>query len=123
MESPDVVALFEACDANGDAKIDYTEFIAAAVEKTVLMSNENLRMAFNLIDTDGNGEISKEELKSVFGGGAVSSRPEEIWDQIMDEVDDNNDGVIAFEEFETAMRSIVKKRSSIYTEAMPTRAE
>jgi calcium-dependent protein kinase len=80
MEVPDVPHLFANLDANGDGKIDYNEFIAAAVEKTVLVSNANLRAVFNTIDKDGNGEISKEELKEVFGGGAVSSQGEEVWD-------------------------------------------
>jgi hypothetical protein len=36
----------------------------------------------------------------------------------MGEVDDNNDGVIAFEEFEAAMRSILEKRSSMFNQEM-----
>ena len=69
-----------ACDTNGDGKIDYTEFIAAAYQKDLLLSSKNLRSAFNMLDANGDGSLSKEELKQVFGGGHVSQRGEEVWD-------------------------------------------
>ena len=72
LEEPDVREMFRAADANGDGKIDYTEFIAAAYEKDLLLSSQNLRNTFNMFDSDGNGFISKEELKLVFGAGNVS---------------------------------------------------
>ena len=56
-----------------------------------------------MIDKDGSGTISKDELKQVFGCGLVSQHGEQIWDDIINEVDQNNDGVIQYEEFEAAM--------------------
>ena len=56
-----------------------------------------------MIDKDGSGSISKEELKQVFGSGLASTHGEQIWDDIMKEVDQNQDGEIQFEEFEAAM--------------------
>ena len=56
-------------DTNRDGKIDYGEFITAAVNRTKLLNEENLRIAFTLFDKDGNGSISKDELKAVFHGG------------------------------------------------------
>lgn len=120
LEEPDVVQLFQACDANGDGKIDYTEFISAAMEKTLLVSKQNLRAAFDMIDANGDGELTKDELKAVFGGGHVSQRGEEVWDDIMKEVDHNSDGVITIEEFESAMRQIVNKQSSVYNKSLAT---
>mmetsp|Transcript_10665 Transcript_10665/g.13223 ORF Transcript_10665/g.13223 Transcript_10665/m.13223 type:complete len:107 (+) Transcript_10665:1211-1531(+) len=76
MEAPDVQKMMTACDLDGDGKIDYTEFIAAAYEKRLLLSSQNLRSAFNMMDVDGNGCLTKEELMQVFGGGHVSERGE-----------------------------------------------
>ena len=56
-----------------------------------------------MIDTNGNGTISRDELKEIFGSGLVSRHGEEIWDEIMNQVDTNGDGEIQFEEFEAAM--------------------
>ena len=56
--------------------------------------------------------MTKEELKSVFGGGHVSQRGEAVWDEIMSQVDRNNDGVISFDEFENAMKVVLNQRAT-----------
>lgn len=53
-------------DKDGNGVIDYSEFLAAAVNKAKLLSNENLRHAFAMLDNDKNGLITKRELKEVF---------------------------------------------------------
>ena len=65
-----------------------------------------------MFDTDGDGTVTKDELKEVFGGGHVSQRGEAVWDEIMNEVDKNNDGVISFEEFENAMKVVLGQRAT-----------
>ena len=55
-------------DTDKDGKIDYGEFISAAINRTRLLSADNLRIAFNLFDKNGDGVISKEELQQVFEG-------------------------------------------------------
>ena len=112
MEVSDVATLFSACDSNGDGKIDYQEFIAAAVDKTVLVSQDNLQAAFNLIDADGNGELTKAELQAVFAGGSAGNEGEAVWDELVAEVDEDNDGVITFVEFEKAMKSMIAKQAT-----------
>ena len=67
--SQDWEQLVNQLDTNQDGKIDYGEFITAAVNRSRLLNEENLRIAFNLFDKDGNGLISKEELRAVFHGG------------------------------------------------------
>ena len=91
--------LVHQLDTNQDGKIDYGEFITAAVNRTRLLNEENLRIAFNLLDKDGNGQISKDELRAAFQGAACQSGDtaddESLWNQIMAEVDQNNDEVIS----------------------------
>lgn len=86
--------MLKAADNNGDGKVDYTEFIAAAYRKDELLSQQNLRGAFRLFDVNGDGSITKDELKQVFGSGGPSADNEKIWEEIMAEVDRNNDGEI-----------------------------
>ena len=45
---------------------------------------------------DGSGTISKEELKILLGTGGNSNIDDNIWDEIIKEVDDNSDGEISF---------------------------
>ena len=100
----------KAADVNGDGHIDYSEFITATYKKDLLLSTENLRGAFEIFDVDGHGFICKEEIKQVFGDKQISKKGEWIWDQIMQEVDADNDGLITFEEFEDAMRTVVSQQ-------------
>ena len=112
VEEPDVREMLRAADDNGDGKIDYTEFIAAAYKKDQLLTQQNLKGAFRLIDQNNDNQLTKDELKAVFGGGHVSQRGEAVWDEIMREVDKNDDGVISFDEFEEAMNLVIKQRAT-----------
>ena len=76
-ESQDWNDLVTQLDTNHDNKIDYGEFITAAINRTKLLSSENLRIAFNIFDKDSNGFISKEELRSVFHGALYQSALED----------------------------------------------
>ena len=109
MDEPDILNMMKAADVNGDDRIDYTEFVAAAMRKDVLLSNANIRGAFNMIDTDGSGSITKEELKSVFGG---EGHDEAVWDEIMREVDEDGNNEISYEEFEVCMKKVLNQRVS-----------
>jgi calmodulin len=62
-----------------------------------LLNEKNLNMAFQMFDTDHNGTISREELKTIFE--TSEKKEEELWTEIFLEVDINNDGEISFEEF------------------------
>ena len=66
------------------------------------MINKNkLEAAFKMIDIDGNGSITVNELKNTFG----KKFEEEYWENIIKEVDLNNDGEVklflklSYEEF------------------------
>jgi calcium-dependent protein kinase len=50
-------------DTDGDGRIDFTEFITAAYDKKKLLCKDNLKIAFKMFDIDGNGSITKDELK------------------------------------------------------------
>jgi len=89
-------------DIDKSGEIDYTEFIAATLDKKKMVSKERLEQAFNMFDKDGNGSITADELKEVLGG-QLSNIDEGVWDEIVSEVDTNGDGQISLEEFTSMM--------------------
>lgn len=99
--------IMNSVDIDKSGYIEYSEFVIALMNKKKLVSEENLRKAFNLFDKDGSGTITTNEVKNVLGVGKNVS--EEIWSQLLKEVDENSDGKISFEEFTAMMNKFGKK--------------
>ena len=59
----DMVNAMSVMDSNQNGYIDYTEFIAACLQSYNYLKENHLKAAFYFFDKDGNGTISKEELK------------------------------------------------------------
>lgn len=90
----DVDAMFNSIDTDLSGTVSYSEFITAAMESSELLSKRRLQSAFKKFDKNGDGGISKEEVKAVLAACA-----ELDVDIIMDRFDLDGDGVIDFEEF------------------------
>ena len=83
----------ELCDLDQNGKIDYNEFIQAAVDHQSLINKTNVEQIFAMFDRDQDGKISKYELASIFGGS------ESLINDILAEVDKNGDQMISQLEF------------------------
>ena len=53
-------------DTDGDGQISYNEFLVATSNHRSMVNTNNLKNLFEMIDRDGNGVISKNELKAAF---------------------------------------------------------
>lgn len=103
----EVRKVIESIDTDGSGKIDYTEFLAATMEKSLYMKEDKLIQAFRMLDLDNNGKISKSELKSVLNKDEkYRTIPESYWDNMISEVDKNGDGEIDYSEFREMMNTI-----------------
>ena len=54
-----------AVDFSGNGRIEYSEFVAACSDIKLMMTDKNLKQAFDLFDLDQNGKITPRELKHV----------------------------------------------------------
>ena len=63
-------------DSNNDGKIDFTEFVAAAYDRQKLLNKKNIKIAFDMFDVDGDGQISNEEFQKALG--QVNPNTEEL---------------------------------------------
>lgn len=57
--------LLKAADINKDGRIDFSEFVAAALDRKQLLSDKNLRAAFNALDTNGSGYLEKDNIEGI----------------------------------------------------------
>mmetsp|Transcript_6432 Transcript_6432/g.14518 ORF Transcript_6432/g.14518 Transcript_6432/m.14518 type:complete len:186 (-) Transcript_6432:292-849(-) len=87
--------MFSQMDVNNNGVILYTEFLAATLEMHGRVEEKRLAEAFDHIDDDDSGFISKENLVKLLGENESRSRIEKL----IQEVDTDGDGMISFEEF------------------------
>lgn len=98
---PEIKALMEAADIDNSGTIDYGEFVAATLHLNKIEKEENMVAAFSFFDKDGSGYITVDELQLAckeFGLGEVHL------DEIVQEIDQDNDGRIDYSEFVAMMR-------------------
>jgi len=92
----DVIQIVASVDTNFNGSIDYTEFVAAALDFAIDVDRDACLTAFNVFDIDGDGVISEDELARLLGlKGDRWSRAKEL----IEVIDCNGDGVIDFNEF------------------------
>merc|ERR1712019_243088 len=90
---PDLQQIMEDVDSDGSGVIDYTEFLAATLDKRVYMKEDVCWSAFRVFDRNGDGKISPEELRQVLGDndvvGVITPAKKA---ELLDGIDANGDG-------------------------------
>ena len=94
----EVERVMNIIDVDGNGFIEYEEFLRASLDIQKILTEENIKIVFNLFDPDGTGKITPSELKKVLGHNAYEVS-DEVWAQIIDDIDLDKDGVISFNEF------------------------
>jgi serine/threonine-protein phosphatase 2B regulatory subunit len=118
--------LFEKFDTNDEGYIFFDEFVKTLnVFHPRASTRDKAKFAFDLYDVNGNGEITREELKQLVS--AVMKRSiflnlneeaiERVLDNTFEQVDIAKDGSISYEEF---YRMVKENRKCIANMTMPT---
>jgi len=102
----DLQAIMDGIDSDGSGMIDYSEFLAAALDRQHAQQEDLCWAAFRVFDVDGDGVISKAEMKQVLAVDGVSDAVgQEAIEALLKDVDKNGDGEIDFSEFMAMMRA------------------
>jgi len=108
LPGPDLEEIMDGVDVDGSGAIDYTEFLAASLEKAQYIQEDVCWNAFSLFDLNRDGNISPRELKKLLDKTSTQSAAE-----LMKEADVNQDGSVDFQEFMVMMRGIVANPDSV----------
>jgi calcium-dependent protein kinase len=99
----DISMLAKSSGTDGNDTIEYTEFIAAAMDKKNILKEEVVWEAFKIFDLDGSGTVTKKELLQILTGRTSDKIRQVHGDKAIDnfllEYDTTGDAVIDFDEF------------------------
>ncbi|XP_057778701.1 calcium-dependent protein kinase 1-like isoform X2 [Salvia miltiorrhiza] len=101
LKESEIYDLMQAADVDNSGTIDYGEFIAATLHLNKIEKQDHLFAAFQYFDKDGSGYITHDELQQAcleFGLDDTSL------EEMIQEVDQDNDGRIDYNEFVTMMQ-------------------
>jgi Ca2+-binding EF-hand superfamily protein len=107
MTEADCAALFRQLDRNQTGALDYSEFLAAALDPQRYLDEARIRQAFDLLDADRSGHITVENVESVLGTKFSHAEVEAM----IDEADLTRDGAVGYEEFLSIMRGGEKPKA------------
>jgi len=96
--------LAKKLDTDQSGTIDYTEFLAATLDKSQASQEAACWAAFRVFDKNDDQKISVEEIKAVLQSRDMKQIGKSSIQDIMAEVDTNGDGEIDFDEFMAMMR-------------------
>ena len=94
--------IFKTIDTDNSGVINYTEFLAASIDKRIYLQEDKLRDAFKLFDEDKSGKISKSEISKVLKFKKSGTEMTKLFEKY----DLNGDGEIDFEELLNMMKDL-----------------
>ncbi|KAF6169177.1 hypothetical protein GIB67_013607 [Kingdonia uniflora] len=96
--------LMEAADVDENGTLDFEEHVAVAIHLRKIGNDEYLHKAFTFFDKNRSGYIEIEELRDALAD-EVDTNNEEVIAAIIHDVDTKKDGKINYEEFATMMKA------------------
>ncbi|KAG0475453.1 hypothetical protein HPP92_015139 [Vanilla planifolia] len=101
LKESEIYALMKSADVDNSGTIDYGEFIAATIHLNKIEREDHLFAAFSYFDKDGSGYITRDELQQACEEFGIE---DVILEEIIQEVDQDNDGLIDYNEFVEMMQ-------------------
>ena len=96
----EVREMFLNIDTNKNNYIEPEEFVKAAVDKKIFLSEKMIKFAFDFFDKEKRGFITVEDLTSIFKSNInTDSHASEEFQKIIKSADKDEDGKIGYDEF------------------------
>jgi Ca2+-binding EF-hand superfamily protein len=113
LNKEEITEVFYNIDSNRNNYIEQEEFVKAAIDKKIFLSDKMLKFAFNFFDKDKNGSISVEEIEDLFKDNTTYVNDDKALSselkKIIEKLDKDKDGLIDFKDFSSFMKSLLEK--------------
>ena len=113
-DDDNIQGLLDNMDQDNNGYIGFEEFLIASINKEKILTEKNLKMAFNVFDRDKSGGISQNELKFILGEYNVNAK-EHLWKKMIQQIDLNQDGQISYEEFHKMMMDVIHNKNKRFS--------
>ncbi|CAG9317318.1 unnamed protein product [Blepharisma stoltei] len=100
----DIDAIMKNCDTNENGTIEFSEFLATAINWNKMISKEMVEKVFKLYDITGNGMLNLTELQY-----SMPMVPKKELKKFIRLIDTNHDRVISYEEFVVFIKKRILK--------------
>ena len=101
----DVDEIFKNLDVNNDLYLETEEFVRAAIDKSIFLTEKSLKFAFNFFDKTNKGEITVNDLINILSGDDVSKEEMERVREMVGKIKKKKK--IRFEEFCEIMKAFL----------------
>jgi len=109
-----IEGLLKNIDSDNNGYIGFEEFLIASINKEKILTEKNLKLAFDVFDRDKSGKISQNELKYILGEYNVNAK-EHLWQKMIQQIDLNQDGQISYEEFHKMMMDVINNKNKRFS--------
>jgi calcium-dependent protein kinase len=106
----DIDKIFENLDTDGSKYLEYEEFVRAAIDKSIFLTDDSMKFAFNYFDKDQKGEITVDDLVSIFSGEELAKNELEKIRKMIKDATSSNDEKIRYKEFCDIMKSFINSQ-------------
>ena len=103
----DVEKIFKNLDTDQSKYLKYEDFIRAAIDKSIFLTDDSMNFAFKYFDKNGKGEITIDDLVSIFEGDTLSKGEKEKIRKMIKEINPSKDEKIKFKEFCDIMKCFI----------------
>ena len=93
--------MIKVADVDGDGKINYDEWLMAAVNSQRVLQEENLKSAFYIFDKNGDGKITMDEINDILGPFAAIDQ--DMVGKLLNSAEKKKKIALSFEEFKTML--------------------
>eukprot|EP00828_Plagiopyla_frontata_P007965 TRINITY_DN13872_c0_g1_i1.p1 TRINITY_DN13872_c0_g1~~TRINITY_DN13872_c0_g1_i1.p1 ORF type:complete len:233 (-),score=43.31 TRINITY_DN13872_c0_g1_i1:103-801(-) len=103
-------------DQNGE--LNYSEFIAATLDKKQYLNSDSLWAAFKYFDIDNRNFITNKNLRDALARSGRKYANQEL-DQWIREIDYEHTGKVTFDQFTDMMKNVVVQKKTVELEDSP----
>ena len=94
--------LFLLLDGDNDGFVEYEEFLRACIKRKQILTTTYLKYAFKFIDKEKTGTLNAQKIINAFVT-TPNQLLEAVFNNTLNSVDKDGDGIIGFEEFQELM--------------------